>query len=73
MATLARYRKRQALGETTSGSRWLAVEVAGGHKVSGVGPGSGLALRMPGGMRIEIGREFDPRTLAQLLNVLERV
>ncbi len=73
LATLAWYRKRQAPDKTASGSRWLAVEVAGGQKGAGIGPSSGLALTLPGGMRIEIGSGFDPHTLTQLLNVLERV
>lgn len=72
LATLARYRKRQSPSEATSGGRWLAVEVAGGSKGSGVGPSSALALILPGGVRIEVGRGFDARTLAQLLSVLER-
>ena len=29
LATLARYRKRQAQGKTAPGSRWVAVEVSG--------------------------------------------
>ena len=72
LATLARYRKRQAEGKATSGSGWLAVEVTGGQKGPGMGSSSGLALTMAGGLRIEIGRGFDSRTLAQLLGVLER-
>jgi transposase-like protein len=68
LATLARYRKRHVQGSPVPGSCWLAVEV------SGAGPAreSGLAVALPGGRRIEIGRGFDARTLAQLLGVLER-
>jgi hypothetical protein len=68
LATLARYRKRRAQGEVVAGNRWVAVEV------SGAGPAreSGLAVALPGGRRIEVGRGFDARTLAQLLGVLER-
>jgi hypothetical protein len=73
LATLARYRKRQAEGKATSGSGWLAVEVTGGQKGPGMGASSGLALTMAGGLRIEIGRGFDSRTLAQLLGVLARI
>jgi hypothetical protein len=73
LATLARYRKRQAEGNATSGSGWLAVEVAGGQKRPERGASSGLALTMEGGLRIEIGRGFDDRTLVQLLGVLARI
>jgi hypothetical protein len=38
-----------------------------------MGSSSGLALTMAGGLRIEIGREFDSRTLAQLLGALARI
>ena len=68
LATLARYRKRQAQVNPVPGNRWVAVEV------SGAGPAreSGLAVALPGGRRIEVGRGFDARTLAQLLGVLKR-
>ena len=70
LATLARYRKRQAQGEAVVGRRWLAVELAGDNATP---PGSsGLAVALPGGRRIEVGRGFDAHTLAQLLGVLER-
>jgi hypothetical protein len=72
LATLARYRKwqRQAQGEVASGNRWLAVEVSGvSATVSGTA--SGLAIALPGGRRIEVGRRFDVPTLVQLLGVLE--
>jgi hypothetical protein len=70
LATLARYRKRQAQGKAAPGNRWLAVEVAGAKATP---PGrSGLAVALPGGRRVEVGRGFDARTLAQLLSVLER-
>ncbi len=74
LSTLARYRKRQeqTAGEPTEGKRWLAVEVAG----SGAGEGgqrtSGLAVVLPGGRRIEVGRGFDAETLQRLLAVVER-
>ncbi len=70
LATLARYRKRQAQGEAVAGRRWLAVEVAGG-KATPLGS-SGLAVALAGGRRIEVGCGFDAETLAQLLSVLER-
>jgi hypothetical protein len=76
LSTLARYRKQQAQGDAGTGSRWLAVEVSGA--VAGLESGasranSGLALALSGGRRIEIGRDFDARTLTQLLSVLERI
>jgi len=71
LATLARYRKRQAQGGAACGSRWVAVDV------SGAGPrsqaSSGLAVSLAGGRRIEVGCGFDAATLAQLLGLLERV
>jgi hypothetical protein len=70
LATLARYRKRQAQGAAVAGRRWLAVEVTGAKAPP---PGSsGLAVALPGGRRIEVGCGFDAHTLAQLLSVLER-
>ena len=69
LGTLARYRKRgrQAQGEAIGASRWLAVEV------SGPGPtaGSGLAVMLSRGRRIEVGRGFDANTLEQLVRLLE--
>jgi hypothetical protein len=47
------------------------VEVSGVAKV-GSGIASGLAIALPGGRRIEVGRGFDTQTLVQLLGVLER-
>jgi hypothetical protein len=74
LATLARYRKRQrqTQGEAATGSRWLAVEVSGVGATVGSGPASGLAIALPGGRRIEVGRGFDSQTLVQLLGLLER-
>ena len=73
LATLARYRKRRAQGEAVAGSRWVAVEVSAGRQALGSAASSGLAVSLPGGLRIEIGRGFDASTLTQLLGVLERV
>ena len=70
LATLARYRKRQAQGKAVPGNRWVAVEVAGA-KATPLGS-SGLAVALPGDRRIEVGRGFDAHALAQLLSVLER-
>jgi transposase-like protein len=72
LATLARYRKRQAQGEAAPGSRWVAVEVAGASPTPESRVSSGLAVALPGGRRIEVRCGFDARTLDQLLGVLER-
>jgi len=73
LATLARYRKRQAQGKAEPGDRWLAVEVARTHSTRESGASSGLALALPkSGRRIEIRCGFDAQTLVQLLGVLER-
>jgi transposase-like protein len=72
LATLARYRKRQAEGKATPGTRWVAVEVSGANSTLESQGSSGLAVALPAGRRIEVGRGFDSRTLVQLLGVLER-
>jgi hypothetical protein len=73
LATLARYRKRLSQPKAATGSRWLAVEVASGGTALEAGVSSGLAVTLPGGRRIEVGRGFDAHTLIQLLGALERV
>ena len=72
LATLARYRKRQAQGNTALGNRWVAVEVAGSSPTLESRGNSGLAVAVPGGRRIEVRCGFDSATLVQLLGVLER-
>jgi transposase-like protein len=72
LATLARYRKRQAQGKAAPGNRWVTVEVSGANSTLESRGSSGLAVALPGGRRIEVGRGFDSRTLVQLLGVLER-
>jgi hypothetical protein len=72
LATLARYRKQQRQqGEAATGNRWLAVEVSGVGAAVGSETGSGLAVALAGGRRIEVGRGFDAPTLVRLLGVLE--
>ena len=73
LATLARYRKRQAQGSPAAGNRWVEVKESTGRPVREGGASSGLAVALPSGRRIEVGRGFDARTLAQLLDVLERL
>ena len=72
LATLARYRKRQEQGEAAPGQRWLAVDVADSKSTLEYRGNSGLAVALPGGRRIEVGRGFHSGTLVQLLGVLER-
>lgn len=74
LSTLNRYRHRCApQRETAGGSGWLAVEVSGpGHTMVSAG-GSGIAVVLASGRRIEVKRGFDPGTLAQLVRVLERL
>jgi hypothetical protein len=73
LSTLSRYRNRPLrLGETAGVARWVAVEVAAPDQRKSSTGGSGLAVESARGWRIEVGRGFDPLTLAQLLKVLER-
>jgi hypothetical protein len=72
LATLARYRKRQAQGSPAAGNRWVEVKVSAGLAMLEGGASSGLTVALAGGRRIEIGRGFDFHTLVQLLGVLER-
>jgi hypothetical protein len=70
LSTLSRHLKKQAQGETGSGeggeSRLVAVEL--------IRPGTGvLTVMLRNGRRVEVGRGFDAGTLAQLVDVLERV
>jgi len=73
LSTLARYgrRLRTAPGEADGCGRWLAVELAGPGAAGGKGLGSGLAVVLSGGRRIEVGIGFDAATLGHLLRVLE--
>ena len=75
LSTLSRYRGRQeqTAGEAAAeGKRWLAVEVSGSAAVAGGERSSALAVVLPGGRRIEVGRGFDAGTLQRLLAVVER-
>ena len=73
LATLARYRKRQTQDSPAAGNRWVEVKESAGPTALRGPAGSGLAVALPSGCRIEIGRGFDAHTLAQLLGVLERL
>jgi hypothetical protein len=71
LATLARYRKREkSHAEASGANRWLRVELADAGQAAG---GSGVALVVSAGRRIEVARGFDAPTLEQLLRVLKRV
>lgn len=74
LSTLARYRNRQEhrVRKATEGKRWLAVEVSGSAQTARGQRDSGLAVVIPGGRRIEVGRGFDADTLQRLLAVVER-
>jgi hypothetical protein len=73
LATLARYRKWRAQGNPAAGNRWVEVKESAGRPALEGGASSGLAVALPGGRRIEVGRGFDAHVLAQLLDVLERL
>ena len=73
LATLARYRKRQARVDAVPGGRWMSVEVSGGSGGLNTGASSGLTVALAGGRRIEVRRGFDSPTLVELVGVLERI
>jgi transcriptional regulator with XRE-family HTH domain len=73
LATLARYRKRRAQDSRAAGNRWVELKQSAARPALGIPASSGLAVAMPSGRRIEIGRGFDAHTLALLLGVLERL
>jgi len=50
----------------------VEVKESAGHPAQGIPASSGLAVVLPSGRRIEVGRGFDAHTLAQLLDVLEQ-
>jgi hypothetical protein len=74
ISTLDAYRKRrrQARSEKGGTPRWVAVEVQDPKGLRRDAAGSGLALRLARGRRIEVERGFDAATLERLLSVLER-
>ena len=60
-------------GSPADGNRWVAVEVSAGRAVLEGPASSGLAVGLRSGRRIEVGRGFDAQSLAQLVDVLERL
>jgi hypothetical protein len=73
LSTLARYRRRRVQAGVAPKSGWLTVEVSGSDAALETGASSGLALALPGGRRIEIGRGFDVETLRRLVGALEQI
>ena len=65
-----RKRRRQERDKVASGSRLVAVELAGLQENAASG---GLVVVMSRGRRIEVSRWFDAATLERLLAVLEQV
>ena len=51
----------------------MELKQSAARRALGIPASSGLAVALPNGRRIEIGRGFDAPTLAQLLGVLERL
>ena len=64
VVTLDRYRKRleKAPGGAIGEERWLRVELNGRRQAAPKGAGSGLAVVLTGGKRIEVAAGFDART-----------
>ena len=79
LTTLTRHRRRrqQERGEAAGPRRWVAVELSGSHHwAASEAEGAlwaRLAVVLSSGRRIEVGREFDAKTLEQLLHLLEPV
>jgi transposase len=72
LSTLSRYRRRResSASDAAGTKQWLSVEVRGNDPVA-TGY-SGVAVVLPSGRRIEVGRDFDAGTLSRLLAVVER-
>ncbi len=78
LSTLNRHLKKQSQEQTGSGwsgeNRLVAVEVADPSVGDGAGKAGGtLTVLLRNGRRVEAGRGFDATTLAQLVEVLERI
>jgi transposase-like protein len=76
ISTLDAYRSGRRLGlakrKGGAPARWVAVEVQAAKPPQTTAVGSGLAVVLAQGRRIEVMCGFDAATLAQLLTVLER-
>jgi hypothetical protein len=75
VSTLDAYRsgRRQSLAGKGEPARWVAVEAQEAKPLRAESAGSGLAVVLGQGRRIEVSRGFDAGTLAELLGALERV
>lgn len=80
LGTLARHLKRQSGEQRLSAntksveSRLIAVELAAMPTSAATGrQHSALAVLLSNGRRVEVGSDFDAETLAELINVLERL
>jgi hypothetical protein len=80
LGTLARHLKRQSGEQRLSAntksveSRLIAVELAATPTSAATGrQHSALAVLLSNGRRVEVGSDFDAETLAELINVLERL
>jgi hypothetical protein len=77
ISTLDAYRSGRRLGlpnrKVFPAARWVGVEVSEAQPGRSDAAGSGLAVVLAPGRRIEVGRGFDRDTLRQLLGVLEQV
>jgi hypothetical protein len=73
LVTLDRYRRRLRTvpGGSSAEGRWLAVELKGRQQAIPKGAGSGLAVVLSGGKRIEVAAGFNARTLQELVHTLE--
>lgn len=72
LSTFQRYWKRRQTQAETNGIDLLAVELCGERPAVSKAEGSGLAVALAGGRRIEVARGFDAATLVQLLGLLDR-
>jgi hypothetical protein len=74
LSTLNRHLKKPSRQQSGNGNGLVAVEVAKPAAGDGAGKEVGsLTVLLCNGRRVEVGRGFDAGTLAQLVEVLERM
>ena len=74
LSTLDRHLKKQSQQQSGNGNRLVAVELAKPVAGDDAGKAGGiLTVLLSNGRRVEVGRGFDAGTLAQLVEVLERM
>jgi hypothetical protein len=66
-------RKNKKASSTSRFGRLMPVELAARKSPKQHEPSSGLAVVLPGGLRIEVHPDFDTNTFERLVSVLERV